>query len=90
MWSLREYLYPQVIFLTIVAAQNKYMRTEILQSISGTYPNLVSIPIPEDVVMGLPSVANSLTDSGHNVPPSVSATLDRSKECTSKISCRDV
>lgn len=33
------------------------MRTEILQSISGTYPNLISIPIPEDindVLVGLP------------------------------------
>ena len=45
------------------------MRTEILRSISNTHPNLVSIPIPEDineVLVGLPSagvhVAASRTD----------------------------
>ena len=55
------------------------MRTEILQSVSGIYPNFVSIPIPEDineVVMGLPSVASSLPDSDHKVPMPVLAILE--------------
>ena len=55
------------------------MRTEILQSVSGIYPNFVSIPIPEDineVVMGLPSVASSLPDSDHKVPMLVLAILE--------------
>ena len=55
------------------------MRTEILKLISGTYPSLVSIPIPEDineVVVGLPSVASSQTDCDHKVPVPVSATLE--------------
>lgn len=46
------------LFLTNVASRNKEMRTEILQSISSTYPNSVSIPIPEDineVVVGMPT-----------------------------------
>ena len=67
------------LFLTNVASQNKEMRTEILKLISGTYPSLVSIPIPEDineVVVGLPSVASSQTDCDHKVPMPVSAILE--------------
>jgi hypothetical protein len=44
-------------FLTNVASRNKELRTETLRSISCTYPQLVSIPIPEDineVVVGRP------------------------------------
>jgi hypothetical protein len=46
------------LFLTNVASRNKEMRTETLRSISCTYPQLISIPIPEDineVVVGLPT-----------------------------------
>ena len=70
------------LFLTNMAARNKEMRTDILQSISSTYPNLISIPIPEDineVIVGLPSATvtdNSQTDSNHKAPTPVSATLE--------------
>ena len=43
-----------------MAARNKEMTTEVLCSISDVFPNLLSIPIPEDVnevVVGLPSAA---------------------------------
>ena len=70
------------LFLTNMVARSKEMRTEILQSISGTYPNLISIPIPEDineVVVRLPSATvtdNSQTDSNHKVSTPVSSTLE--------------
>ena len=62
------------LFLTNVASRNKEMRTEILQSISSTYPNSVSIPIPEDineVVVGMPT-----TMSDHEGSTPSSATLE--------------
>ena len=62
------------LFLTNVSSRNKEMRTEILQSISSTYPNLVSIPIPEDineVVVGMPT---AMSDHDGSIP--LSATLE--------------
>ena len=64
------------LFLTNVASRNKEMRTKILQSISSSYPNLVSIPIPEDineVVVGLPT---AISDHEVSTPVPVSATLE--------------
>ena len=57
-----------------MAARNKEKRAEILQSISNTYPNLISIPITEDineVLLGLPSA--SVTDE--KLSTCVSSTL---------------
>ena len=48
------------LFVSNVAARNKEMRTEILRSLANTFPNLLSIPISEDIneiVVGLPSAA---------------------------------
>ena len=49
------------LFLTNVASRNKELRTEALYSISCIYPQLFSIPIPEDInelVVGLPTGTN--------------------------------
>ena len=46
------------LFLTNVASRNKELRTETLRLISCSFPQLVSVPIPEDInemVVGLPT-----------------------------------
>ena len=61
------------LFLTNVASRNKELRTETLRSISCIYPQLISIPIPEDInelVVGLP------TGMSDHVSTSISATLE--------------
>ena len=60
-----------------MAARNKEMRTEILRSIANTHPNIVSIPIPEDineVVVGLPISSRNRTD--HNVSTTGLSTVE--------------
>ena len=61
------------LFLTNVASRNKELRTETLRSISCIYPQLISIPVPEDInelVVGLP------TGMSDHVSTSISATLE--------------
>ena len=59
------------LFLINVASRNKELRTETLRLISCTYPQLISIPIPEDInelIVGLPT--------GTSDSASLSATLE--------------
>ena len=49
------------LFVTNLAARNEEKRTEILCCLSDTFPNLVSIPVPEDinkVIVAVPSATN--------------------------------
>ena len=53
------------LFVTNLAARNREKRTEILRCLSDTFPNLVSIPVPEDineVIVAVPSA--TITKNG--------------------------
>ena len=64
------------------------MRTEILQSISNSYPNLFFIPIPEDineVVVGLPSASMTENNSASTRASSLELDSIEVKDALAKI-----